>query len=106
VQIATPHERNAGIGFSSVINSVQHVKCQRVMLYPEGPCVWNPPTVIQFTPDSNDEEEAFWQGLFDVLDDWSRYSITLIAIPPALLEEAEDVAAWEPQGNVDYLGTP
>jgi hypothetical protein len=62
-------------------------------------------TRITFTPESNDEEEAIAEGLFDVLDDWSRYSVTLIAIPASVLEEAEEAGSWEPQGPVDYLAT-
>jgi hypothetical protein len=67
--------------------------------------VLNLATRILITPESNDEEEALHMGLFDVLDDYSRYSVTLIAIPASVLEETEEAGRWEPQGPIDYLAT-
>jgi hypothetical protein len=102
IQISTPRNRNTGIRFSAESRPAN----PRIIVVSLSS--WEDhynPTVIRFTPESNDEEEALHMGLFDVLDDWSRYSVTLIAIPASVLEEAEEAGSWEPQGPVDYLAT-
>jgi len=107
VQILTPHERRAGCIAHGSVTGKNDPRSQMVYLYAFEPGlgVLNAPTRILFTPESNDEEEAFLLGLFDVLDDWSRYTVALIAIPASVLEEAEEAGSWEPQGPVDYLAT-
>lgn len=103
VQISTPQESRAGIGLGRVCENFKNV--YQILLYPEAPVQWRPPTRVNLIAESNDEEEALFEGLFDVLDDWSRYSVTLIAIPASVLEEAEEAGSWEPQGPIDYLQT-
>jgi hypothetical protein len=112
IQISTPHNKRVGLAFGSV-TELEYVagygqslptKRVQVFLFPEGPG-WSMPTKVILTHSSTDEEEALMHGLFDVLDDWSRYSVTLIAIPASVLEEAEEPGSWEPQGPVDYLAT-
>jgi hypothetical protein len=102
VQIATPHELRPGVSYGSTAKTGQALS-QVVSLYPVNSFRWSEGTSITLTPESNEEEEAFHEGLFDVLDDYSRYAVTLIAIPASVLEESEEAGMWEPQGNVDYL---
>jgi hypothetical protein len=98
IQISTPHEKHPGIVFGGGAHPGQGL-----LLYPFSPGSYQEPTGLSFEPDTNEEEEALSMGLFDVLDDWSRYSVTLIAVPAAVLEESEEIASWEPQGAIDYL---
>lgn len=109
VQIRTPYDKNVGIGFGTIAEPGRPVS-YKTLLHSCRHDDWRnseylPPTTVSLTPDSNDEEEALFNGLFDVLDDWSRYSVTLIAIPASVLEEAEEAGSWEPQGPIDYLAT-
>lgn len=108
IQIATPSEARPGTRYfpewknapSALLHSYNATN--RIQLFEEASWSSNF-TEIVITPESNDEEEALLNGLFDVLDCYSRYSVTLIAIPASLLEESEEAGMWEPQGNVDYL---
>lgn len=104
VLISTPQNRRVGIGQGRLSENGDK-RSYQVLLYPEGPVEWRPPTCVNLTPTSNDEEEAFLEGLFDVLDDWSRYSVTLIAIPASVLDESEEAGTWVQQGPIDYLAT-
>jgi len=100
IQISTPHDKHPGIVFGG-----GEFPGQGIMLHPVVFGSHLMATGVEFTPESNEEEEALYMGLFDVLDDWSRYSVTLIAIPASVLEEAQAVGSWEPQGPIDYLAT-
>lgn len=101
-QILTPNDAQPGIAMGGGISSVSG-RFADVNLYPATGSLAQEYTRVRFEPESNDEEEAILEGLFDVLDAWSRYSVTLIAIPASVLEESEDAGTWEPQGSVDYL---
>jgi hypothetical protein len=100
IQISTPFENRPGLKFGSRSSSVL-AHSQDVFLFAAGSA--SNATRVTFTPTDNDEEEALMEGLFDVLDGWSRYSVTLIAVPASVFEEAEEAGSWAPQGSVDYL---
>ena len=103
VHISTPKERRIGLGFGRISERYKNVS--QVLLYPEN-YAFQPPAIVELTPESNDEEEALFEGLFDVLESFAaRYSVTLIAIPASVLEEGEEAGSWEPQGPIDYLAT-
>ena len=101
-QILTPNHSRPGVSLGGGLSSTTG-RFSDVNLYPSNGSLVQEYTRVRFEPESNDEEEALLEGLFDVLDAWSRYSITLIAVPASVLEESEEAGSWEPTGNVDYL---
>lgn len=101
IHIATPHNiHGGGLRFGS--ETTRAARSQWVDLF-DATLANRHATRVTLTAETNQEEEALYEGLFEILDAWSRYACTLLAIPAAVLEEAEPASAWEPTPNVDYL---
>ena len=59
-------------------------------------------TRVAISAETNDEEEALMSDLVE-LDHWSKWSVTLIALHPDILEEHEPAGEWFPSGPIDYI---
>ena len=59
-------------------------------------------TRVTISAETNDEEEALMSDLVE-LDHWSKWSVTLIALHPDIMEEHEPAGEWFPSGPIDYI---
>lgn len=103
VTIATPLDRNPIVTLGSMAASGEKLGRVVELFRPRRSAGQFDPSTVLLVPESPREEFAMQGGLHEI--DWSRWSVTLLAIAPDVLSVGNTVESWEEfaGGGADYI---